>query len=102
MKSLRPTGLIVMLVLWALAGPAQAAKWPGTFTGWWLTPDQQGQRLVAKGEYLEAADAFRDPARKGAAFFRGGDCESAASGVGRLPGAAAADNRGKALFMLGR
>jgi Ca-activated chloride channel family protein len=102
MKSLRPTGLIVMLVLWALAGPAQAAKWPGNFTGWWLTPDQQGQRLVAKGEYLEAAEAFRDPARKGAAYFRGGDFESAASVFGRMPGAEAAYNRGNALIMLGR
>ena len=69
---------------------------------WWLTPDQQGQRLFEKGEFLAAAEAFEDPARRGAAFFRGGDFESAASVYGRLRTPEAAYNRGNALVMLGR
>lgn len=35
----------------------------------WLTPDQQGQRLFKKLEYLEAAKHFSDPLRKGTAYY---------------------------------
>lgn len=35
----------------------------------WLTPDQQGQRLFNKLEYLEAAKHFSDPMRKGTAYY---------------------------------
>jgi Ca-activated chloride channel family protein len=69
---------------------------------WWQTPDQQGQRLFEKGEFLAAAEAFEDPAWRGAAYFRGGDFESAASVYGRLRSPEAAYNRGNALVMLGR
>lgn len=84
-----------------------AALWPGStladgLADWWLTPDQQGKRLFEKGEFLAAAVAFEDPARRGAAYFRGGDFESAASVYGRLRTPEAAYNRGNALVMLGR
>ena len=69
---------------------------------WWLTPDQQGQRLFEEGEFLAAAETFEDPARRGAAYFRSGDFESAASVFGRLRTPEAAYNRGNALVMLGR
>ncbi|UGA57517.1 VWA domain-containing protein [Vibrio sp. VB16] len=35
----------------------------------WLTPDQQGQRLLNQQEYLEAAKHFNDPMRRGAAYY---------------------------------
>ncbi|WP_261904427.1 vWA domain-containing protein [Vibrio fortis] len=35
----------------------------------WLTPDQQGQRLLNQQEYLEAAKHFQDPLRKGVAYY---------------------------------
>ncbi|MGP8306915.1 VWA domain-containing protein [Vibrio sp. YIC-376] len=35
----------------------------------WLTPDQQGQSLFNKQEYLEAAKHFSDPLRKGTAYY---------------------------------
>ena len=63
--------VFVAALFWALAAPAHAFGLPGDFAGWWLTPDQQGQRLASRGQYLEAAEAFRDPARKGAAYYRG-------------------------------
>jgi Ca-activated chloride channel family protein len=69
---------------------------------WWLTPDQQGDRLMAQQEYLDAAEAFEDPMRKGVAFYRGGDFESAAAVFGRIRSAGAAYNRGNALLMLAR
>jgi hypothetical protein len=42
------------------------------FLDLWLTPDQQGQRLYERGEYAEAADAFEDPARRAASYYRAG------------------------------
>ena len=30
---------------------------------WWMTPDQQGDRLMAEEKFGEAAEAFDDPLR---------------------------------------
>jgi Ca-activated chloride channel family protein len=73
--------------------------------GWgelWLTPDQLGERLLEQERYMEAAQVFESPERRGVAFFRGGDFESAASVFGRIGSPEAAYNRGNALLMLGR
>ncbi|TKF78172.1 hypothetical protein FCV67_27540, partial [Vibrio sp. F13] len=46
--------------------------WDKTAQWWWdlwLTPDQQGQRLLNQKEYLQAAKHFTDPMRKGAAYY---------------------------------
>lgn len=53
---------------------AEVTAWDKTAQWWWdlwLTPDQQGQRLFNKGEYLEAAKHFVDPLRKGTAYYYG-------------------------------
>ena len=92
MKNLLP---LVFLLL-----PFQAQA--GGFMDLWLTPDQQGQRLFNAEQYLEAAEAFEDPARRAASYFRGGDFESAAALYGVLATPEAAYNRGNALVMLGR
>jgi Ca-activated chloride channel family protein len=81
--------------------------WPGVLVAgewldWWLTADQQGWRLFQQGQYLEAAELFETPEYRGAAFFRAGDFESAASVFGRLHSPEAAYNRGNSLLMLGR
>ena len=88
-----------MLACWVLlACPAIAsADW----ADWWLTADQQGNRLMGEERFLDAAEAFEDPMRKGVAYFRGGDFESAAAVFGRIPSAAAAYNRGNSMVMLG-
>ncbi len=53
------------------------------FSQWWwdlwLTPDQQGQRLFNKLEYLEAAKHFSDPLRKGTAYYYASEFELAHS-----------------------
>jgi Ca-activated chloride channel family protein len=88
-----------ILASWVLlACPAIAAA---DWVDWWLTADQQGGRLMEKGRFLEAAEAFEDPMRKGVAYFSGGDFESAAAVFGRIPSAAAAYNRGNSMVMLG-
>lgn len=89
-----------VLVLLCLLVPAQAHS--AGFKSWWHTPDQQGQQLMARGEYLEAAATFDNPAWRAAAYYRGGDFESAASLYGRIRTPEAAYNRGNALVFLGR
>jgi Ca-activated chloride channel family protein len=89
-------------VLLAWSGPGHASGWPADLAGWWLTPDQQGQRLLEQERFLEAAERFEDPARRGAAYYRGGDFERAAGVFGRLRSPEAAYNRGNALVLLGK
>ncbi len=57
---------------------------------------------MGAGRYREAAEVFESPERRGVAYFRGGDFESAATVFGRLRSPEAAYNRGNALVMLGR
>lgn len=48
------------------------SAWDKTAQWWWdlwLTPDQQGQRLLNQKQYLEAAKHFDDPLRKGTAYY---------------------------------
>jgi Ca-activated chloride channel family protein len=94
--------ILLFGMLMLLSATAEAGGWPADLAGWWITPDQQGQRLFEQERYAEAAEAFVDPTRKGVAFFRAGDFESAAAVFGRVPTAEAAYNRGNALVMLGR
>jgi Ca-activated chloride channel family protein len=78
------------------------ADWPSNFVGWWLTPDQQGQRLADRGKFSEAAERFTTPERIGAAYYRAGDFESAAAVLGRATTPEGVFNRGNALVLLGR
>jgi len=97
-RAVERLSLLVVVLASSLPAPAQASG-PVDL---WLTPDQQGQRLVRQGRFLEAAEAFEDPDRRAAAYYRGGDFERAASLWGALSGPEAAYNRGTALVLLGR
>ncbi len=76
------------------------ANW--SLIGLWLTPDQQGQRLVDRGQYAEAAERFIDPMRRGVALYHDGQFEAAAAAFGQEGTAEAAFNRGNALVMMGK
>ena len=89
--------LLMILVLLSLASSAMAFEWADL----WLTPDQQGQRLMDQGEYQQAAGKFTTPEYIGAALFLAGDFEKAASVLGRSASAQAHYNRGNAHIMLG-
>ena len=67
----------------------------------WFTPDQQGQRLMDRGEYEQAAAKFTTPDKIGAALFLAGEFEKAAAVLGRSGSAEATYNRGNAHVMLG-
>ena len=85
--------LLMMLLVMAILGVPQ---------DWWLTPDQQGERLMAQEKFAEAAEAFDDPMRKGLAFYRAGEFEEAAMNFGRVVDISGEFNRGNALVMLGK
>ena len=88
---------LLFIILLSLSSTAMAMEWQD----FWFTPDQQGQRLMQKGEYLAAADKFSDPGRIGTALFLGGDFKRAATVLGRASTAEASYNRGNAHVMLG-
>ena len=68
----------------------------------WLTNEQRAERLLDDGEFAAAAEAFRDPMRKGAAWFRAGEFEKAEQAFARVASAEAEFNRGNCLIMLGK
>jgi len=88
----------IFILLLVSAPSANAFEWADL----WFTPDQQGQRLMDKGEYQQAAVKFTTPEQIGAALFMAGDFESAASVLGRSNSAQAHYNRGNANIMLGQ
>jgi Ca-activated chloride channel family protein len=74
----------------------------GSFANLWLTPDQQGARLLAQQQYAEAAKHFRDPLWQGTAFYRAGQFKEAAAAFARVDSPEAAFDRGNALLMHGK
>ena len=63
-----------------VAGSLLLKPQPGYSFDWqdlWRTQNQQGQDLVAKDEYEQAAAAFKDPAWKGYSYYQSQDYEQA-------------------------
>jgi Ca-activated chloride channel family protein len=73
-----------------------------TWWGLWFTPEQQGQRLLDRGDFRAAAATFRDPMRQGVAWFRAGEFEKAEQAFARLGTPEAEYNRGNCLIMRGK
>jgi Ca-activated chloride channel family protein len=91
--SLRTIAIIVLATLNTSCTP----NWQDL----WLTPEQQGERLSADGDYAAAAQRFTDPMRVGAAWYRAGEFERAATAFCQRTSADAHFNRGNSLIMLG-
>ena len=87
--------LLLLFPLWAQAGESSWSKL-------WFTPDQQGQRLFQRGEFVEAAKAFQDPMWQGTAWYRAGEFEKAAQAFARRDSAEAHFNQGNAWLMRGK
>ncbi|MEW4489885.1 tetratricopeptide repeat protein [Thalassoglobus sp. JC818] len=73
-----------------------------SWIGFWLTPDQQGQRLFNHEKFADAAVTFRDPMRRGEAWFRAGEFEKAEQEFARVATSDAEYNRGNCLVMRGK
>ena len=87
-------GGVALSWAWAAAG--------GVFANLWLTPDQQGQRRLARGRYADAAQRFRDPLWQGVALYRDGQFKDAAAAFARVASPEAVFDRGNALLMHGK
>ena len=68
----------------------------------WLTPDQEGRRLFAKGRYAAAAARFEDPSWKGTSYYRNGDFAAAADQFARVDTPSGSFNLGNAYARVGR
>ncbi|HAH44720.1 tetratricopeptide repeat protein [Gimesia sp.] len=73
-----------------------------SWTNWWLTTDQQGQRLFKQQKYQEAAKVFQDPRWQGTAWYRAGEFEKAAQAYARASTPQAKFNAGNAWMLLGK
>lgn len=72
-----------------------------SFQDLWYTEDYQGQRLSDAGDYKAAAEAYKDPLRKGVAYFKDEDYESAITAFSKDTTAVGSYNLGLAYFKNG-
>ncbi len=84
-------------LLFVLLLPSEQAKAEWRFADLWLTADQQGQWYFNQGDYLTAAERFRDPLWKGVALYYGGDYATAHSYFLRVDSPQALFNAANAL-----
>lgn len=100
----RPAPVSRAAVLAGIVALAAAGLAYGTWRDphFWLTADQRGDRLMAAGEYGEAAAAYADALRIGTAQYRNADFEAAARTFARVPGATGAFDQGNAWLMHGQ
>lgn len=96
--SLRASGLIIVGVFFVLVFITGTWRNPQ----FWRTADQRGDRLMAEKKFAEAAKAYTNPQRIGAAQYRNGDFEAAAKTFARVPGATGAFDQGNAWLMHGK
>lgn len=68
----------------------------------WVTPDQHGQWLFQKEQFVSAAQAFSDPMWRGTALYRAGEFEDAAQMFARIDTAEGQYNQGNAWLMHGQ
>ena len=78
--------------------PASAGAWDDL----WLTPDQQGQQALQRGDDETAAALFKNPEWAGTAAYRNKDYESAVTHFSDLNNANSEYNRGNALAQAGQ
>lgn len=69
---------VLIIFVGLLAGNIQAEAF--RFSDLLFTPDQVGQRLFKKGEYIEAAKRFSDPLRRSVALSQGENLRRQQSG----------------------
>src|SRR5262249_36173208 len=81
---------------------ATAPVFAGTWTDLWLTPDQQGQRMLDAGDASGAAKQFQDPRLRAYADAKAGNYDSAVEQLAPMKDAESLYNRGNALARAGK
>jgi Ca-activated chloride channel family protein len=90
--------MILALVFLPSPRPALAMDWSTL----WLRPDQQASQALDAGDAERAAQLFRDPQWKAAAWYRAGDYEQTLHALQDAEDSESLYNRGNALARLGR
>ncbi|HET6564449.1 MAG TPA: hypothetical protein VFG52_03465 [Xanthomonadales bacterium] len=67
----------------------------------WLKAERHGDHLMARQDFKQASEVYRDPWHIGVAQYRNGDFKEAMQTFARLPGANGAFNQGNAALMHG-
>lgn len=88
--------LFIGVLLISLPQPSYAG-----WQDWWLTPDQQGARLLKQGQAAQAAERFKDAQWQGMALYQAGDYAAAAERFAQFNTAQAHYNRANALAKSG-
>ena len=92
------SALIVAVSTWRCLFGADFCSW----TSFWLTADQQAQRLYHQENYSQAGEKFMDSEWRAAALYRAGEFKAAAGIYAGIATAKADYNHGNALTMLGQ
>ncbi|KTD57496.1 tetratricopeptide repeat protein [Legionella shakespearei] len=89
---------VLILSITCISFQAQALSWSDL----WLTPDQQGQRSMQKGQFGKAKEQFEREDWQAAASYKAGDYEHAAELFKELKTEQGYYNQGNALAHLGK
>lgn len=81
---------------------ATTQTWASFWDNLWSTPNQQGQRLMNKGQYSKAQQTFEDKAWSASAAFRASDYQKANKQFLSLKNELGYYNQGNALAYLGQ
>ncbi|WP_170293564.1 VWA domain-containing protein [Shewanella litoralis] len=76
--------------------PAHASLWQDL----WQTQDQQAQSAFEQGDFIQAADTFKDPQWQASAHYKAGDYQQALEGFEQDNSANGLYNQGNALMQL--
>ncbi len=97
-------GRLILLVtlLYVYSAAAADNSFVDRWNNLWWTPEQQGQRLLEKGDYVKAAKRSQNPMLIGNALYRAGEFEDAAMAFGRVNSPQGAFNQGTAMILLGQ
>lgn len=93
---------VYLVAIGTVLSGAKAEAADRSFADLWFTPDQQGQRATARGDFQGAAGDFTDPAWQGVALYRIGHYQEAIDAFAQGDTAESYYNQGNALMHLDR
>jgi len=80
---------------------SSCSKEDQSFKDLWMTEDYQAQQMAEKGDYEKAAATYKDPLRKGVAYYKSGNYEDAIQAFQKDTTAMGAYNLGLSYYQNG-
>ena len=91
----------VVYSLLILVSLSSCSKENTSFKDLWVTADYQAQLMSEKGDYEKAAETYKDPLRKGVAYYKSGNYEDAIEAFQKDTTAMGAYNLGLSYYQNG-